>query len=105
MSKSKKPSPRAADAALPQATCSAVENHEAPLLREIRDLKIRMAVSRENIAACASAISALDRVTPRPLTPEDQARAVLEYLSGQDAQPNAELSHPAPEPSTNETDV
>jgi hypothetical protein len=81
-------SPDAQRGALPQRDCSALENHEAPLLREIRNLKNRMTASRENVAACANAISDLDRVTPRPLTPDDQARAVLKYLSGQDALPN-----------------
>ena len=94
--------PHAAEAALPPATCSAFENHEAPLLREIRNLRNRMAVTSENIASCAKAISDVDRVTPRPLTPDDQARAVLEYLSGQDAQaeqqtePRAEGREPRP---------
>lgn len=41
----------------------------------------RVAATDENVAACARAISELDRVTPRPLTAEDQARAVLEYLA------------------------
>jgi hypothetical protein len=33
------------------------------------------------VARCAQAITALDRVTPRPLTAEDQARAVLSALT------------------------
>lgn len=41
----------------------------------------RIAVTDENVAACAQAIRDLDRITPPPLTAEDQARAVLEYLS------------------------
>lgn len=41
----------------------------------------RIAVTAENVAACAQAIRDLDRVTPRPLTAEDQARAVLTFLA------------------------
>ena len=43
--------------------------------------KTRVAVTDENVAACARAIRDLDRVTPRPLTAEDQARAVLTFLA------------------------
>lgn len=52
----------------------------------------RVAVTAENVAACAQAIRDLDRITPRPLTAEDQARAVLSFLannSGQTAATNA----------------
>ncbi len=41
----------------------------------------RIAVTDENVAACAQAIRDLDRITPRPLTAEDQARAVLCFLA------------------------
>ncbi len=41
----------------------------------------RIAVTGANVAACAQAIRDLDRVTPRPLTAEDQARAVLTFLA------------------------
>ena len=41
----------------------------------------RIAVTAENVAACAQAIRDFDRVTPRPLTAEDQARAVLTFLA------------------------
>lgn len=58
-----------------------MDNQEAALGREIDALRQRMAPNAENIAACAQAISELDRVTPRPLTAEDQARAVLEHLA------------------------
>lgn len=33
------------------------------------------------VSACAQAIIDLDRITPRPLTAEDQARAVLYFLA------------------------
>jgi len=51
-----------------------MENYEAAHRRHI-------APTEENVAACAHAIRLLDRVTARPLTAEDQARAVLSYLS------------------------
>ena len=41
----------------------------------------RVAVTDENVAACAQAIRDLDRITPHPLTAEDQARAVLTFLA------------------------
>ncbi len=58
-----------------------MDKQEAALGREIDALRARMAATPENVAACAKAIRELDRVTPRPLTAEDQARAVLEYLA------------------------
>lgn len=41
----------------------------------------RIAATDENVAACAQAIRDLDRITPRPLTAEDQAHAVLSFLA------------------------
>ena len=43
--------------------------------------------SDDLVKSCASAISELDRVTPRPLTAEDQARAVLDFLANIRNQP------------------
>lgn len=57
------------------------DNQEAVLLREIDAIKSRIAPTESNIKEYAQAISDLDRITPRPLTPEDQARAVLECIA------------------------
>lgn len=39
--------------------------------------------SDDLVKACAKAISDYDMITPRPLTAEDQARAVLAFLANQ----------------------
>lgn len=64
-----------------------MDNQEAALGREIDALRQRMAPTAENIAACAKAIRDLDRITPHPLTAEDQARAVLSFLANAGYQP------------------
>lgn len=46
--------------------------------------------SDDLVQACAQAISERDRGTPRPLTAEDQARAVLDFLANIRSQPHAE---------------
>lgn len=46
--------------------------------------------SDDLVKSCAAAINELDRVTPRPLTAEDQARAVLAYLANTKAEPQAQ---------------
>jgi len=56
----------------------------------------RIAVTDANVAACAQAIRDLDRVTPRPLTAEDQARAVLTFLANAGTQrPGTQDAPPA----------
>ena len=57
------------------------DNQEAVHLREIDALRSLMSPTDENVKACAKAISDFDCITPRPLTAEDQARAVLNFLS------------------------
>lgn len=49
------------------------------------------------VEACAKAISDFDTITPRPLTAEDQARAVLDFLANVRDEPTlgrAEASKP-----------
>lgn len=53
----------------------------------------RIAVTDENVVACAQAIRDLDRITSRPLTAEDQARAVLCFLANARAEPQGGVNH------------
>ena len=51
-------------------------NHEAELIRAAR-----FEITDDLVNKCAKAISDFDTITPRPLTAEDQARAVLDFLA------------------------
>lgn len=52
-----------------------------PMANQEAALTSPVVVSEDLVKRCEQAISQLDRVTPRPLTAEDQARAVLSFLS------------------------
>ncbi len=52
----------------------------APLANQEAALVSPLVVTEDLVARCASAIARMDRFTARPLTAEDQARAVLTYL-------------------------
>lgn len=52
-----------------------------PMANQEAALRSPLVVTDDLVRRCGQAISDFDRVTPRPLTAEDQARAVLAYLA------------------------
>lgn len=58
-----------------------------PMANQEAAMRAPLVVTDDLVKQCAGAINFLDRVTPHPLTAEDQARAVLEYLANVQAEP------------------